>query len=117
MYAAYKKDFQNGIISVGDVCNANCFFCSQKWNPPGVIKRLGRFLTMDEIKHFTTYLYKVKWINSGIHTNTGEFFLHPNAIEILNYLAANDKLSEHNYSPVYSNGMGLTLEHILLLKK
>lgn len=116
VYESYKKDFQNGIISVGNVCSADCFFCSQKWNPPGVIKNLKRFLTMEEIKHFTSlYLDNVRIVASALHNNSGEFFLHPNAAEILNFLAARGKLLKHTV--IFTNGMDLTAEHVKVVKK
>lgn len=116
MYEAYKKDFQNYIVTVGNVCSANCFFCSQKWNPPGVIKDLKRFLTMKEIKRFTNlYSDRVNLIASAYHTNSGEFFLHPNAAEILDFLATKNKLS--NNALIFTNGMNLTVEHIKIIKK
>ncbi len=115
IYDAYKKDFQNGIVTVGNICSANCFFCSQNYNPPGVIQSLKRFLSIEEIKHFINlYLNKVKWIASGIHTNSGEFFLHPNAAEILNFLGTKKKLDGIG---IFTNGMNLTIEHIKLIKK
>jgi hypothetical protein len=115
VYRAYKKDFQNGIVTVGDVCNADCFFCSQKGNPPGVIKTLKRFLTMGEVKHFAAFLGRTKWLASAIHTNSGEFFSHPDAAKVLDYLIAENKLSAG--AQIFSNGMGLTAEHIKMVKK
>jgi len=115
-YAAYKKDFQSGRITVGNVCSADCFFCSQKWNPAGVIKDLKRFLTMEEVKHFTNlYLGRVTLIGGAFHTNSGEFFLHPDAAEILELLAAKNKLPSN--TQIFTNGMDLTLEHIKVIKK
>ena len=116
VYEAYKKDFQNGCVTVGNICSANCFFCLQKWNPPGVIKDLKRFLTMKEIKHFTNlYLNRIECISSAFHTNPGEFFLHPNAIEILYFLATRNK-SLKNLG-IFTNGMDLSVEHIKIIKK
>lgn len=115
VYEAYKKDFQNGIVTVGNICSADCFFCSQRYNPPGVIQSLKRFLSLEEIKHFIgLYLSRFQWIASAIHTNSGEFFLHPNAAEILNFLATKKRLDE---VILFTNGMNLTLEHIKLIKK
>lgn len=116
VYWAYKKDFQSCYFTVGNVCNANCFFCSQKWNPPGIIKDLKRFLTMEEVTHFTNqYLNKAICIGSACHVNSGEFFLHPHAAEILNLLAAKNKLSPH--TPIFTNGMALSEKHIKIIKK
>ena len=28
VYEAIKKDFQNGVVITGDVCSADCFFCT-----------------------------------------------------------------------------------------
>ena len=115
IYDAYKKDFQYGNVAVGNVCNANCHFCAYKWNPPDVIKDLKRFLTIKEIKHFTSlYLLKVKSFTS-LYTNGGEFFLHPQATEILDFLAAENKLPIDSW--IYTNGMNLTPEHIKMIKK
>lgn len=116
IYEAYKKDYQNGMVSIGNVCAANCFFCSQRWNPPGVIKDLKRFLTIEEIKHFTdTYLDKASVIASAFHTNIGEFFLHPDAAEILDFLAGKNKLKKNTM--IVTNGMDLTQNHIKIIKK
>jgi len=117
VYEAYKKDFQNGIVSIGNICSANCFFCSQKWNPPGVIRSLNRFLTLEEIKHFVNnYLNTIRWINSGIHTNTGEFFSHPHASQILDFLSTKKKIASGE-TCIFSNGMDLTQDHIKIIKK
>lgn len=115
-YLAYKKDFQNGVVTVGNVCNADCFFCSQKWNPPGVLQDLRRFLTLEEIKYFSNlYLKEVNGVGSGIHNNSGEFFLHPHALEILNLLAAANKI--RNPIPLFTNGTELNEEIIKTCKK
>lgn len=115
IYEAYKKDFQMDILTVGNVCSANCTFCSQKWNPPNIIRDLRRFLTVEEIKHFVSaYSNKIGMIASGYHTNSGEFFLHPHAADILEYLAATDKLSVN--AEIFSNGMDLTEDHIKIIK-
>jgi hypothetical protein len=72
---------------------------------------------MEEIEHFITHYCRggVSWIDSGIHTNSGEFFLHPDAVKILEYLANAHKLSA--YTEVFTNGMNLTVDHIKTLKK
>ena len=116
IYEAYKKDFQNGMITVGNICSSSGFFCSQKWNPPGIFQNLNRFLTLDEIKHFSNlYLKDVNGIGSAIHNNSGEFFSHPRAIEILDFLALSDKICKQ--VPLFTNGFGLTEEIIKACKK
>jgi len=115
VYQAYKKDFQNGVVTVGNICNANCFFCSQKWNPPGVVQDLKRFLTIEEIGHFSRrYLKKVACVGSALHVNSGEFFFHPQALEILSMLAP---LRNLNGVLVFTNGKILTEKHARLFKK
>jgi len=118
IYEAYKKDFQNGWVSIGNICNVDCFFCSQKWNPPGVIKDLRRFLTMEEIKDFTNICSpeKIWFIGSGVHTNNGEFFLHPHAVEILDLFKTKNKLAKESF--VFTNGMvDISVEHLKCIKK
>jgi len=116
IYEAYKRDFQMGILTVGNVCSANCFFCSQKWNPPGVIRDLRRFLTLKEIEHFSSlHPSKIAMIASAHHTNSGEFFLHPDAVEILDFMADTDKLSPN--AEIFTNGMNLTEAHVRAIKK
>lgn len=115
VYQAYKKDFQNGVVTVGNICNANCFFCSQKWNPPGVVQDLKRFLTVEEIGHFSRrYLKEIFLIGSAIHVNSGEFFFHPQASEILTMLSRGRELSG---TPIFTNGKGLNEKHARLLKR
>lgn len=115
-YQAYKKDFQNGMVTVGNVCSADCCFCSQKWNPPGLLQDLKRLLTLEEIKYFSNlYLKEVNGMGSAIHNNSGEFFLHPHALEILNLFAAANKI--HNPIPLFTNGNELTEEIIKTCKK
>ncbi|MBF0595088.1 MAG: radical SAM protein [Candidatus Omnitrophica bacterium] len=123
VYQAYKKDFQNGVITLGNICSADCVFCSQKWNPPGVLQDLNRLLTWRETKHFIDeYLVKVGLnpdvepaMGSALHTNSGEFFLHPDAAKILQYLKSKNKVQDKQV--IISNGMNITQEHVRLIKK
>jgi len=118
IFEAYKSDFQNGWVNVGNICDADCLFCSQKWNPPGVTKDLKRLLTMDEIKDLTekSGIQKIGLINAGgRHTNNGEFFIHPQAIEILDFFKTKDMLTE--YTKIFTNGMNVSEEHIKFIKK
>jgi len=117
IYEAYKKDFQNSAIGVGNICDADCFFCSQKWNPPGVTQDLRRFLTMEEIENLTeeSGRKKLEFIGSGKHTNNGEFFIHPQALEILDFFKSKAMLTD--CTNVFTDGMTLSEEHIKFIKK
>ena len=89
VYDAYRRDFQNGTITLGNLCNAKCFFCSQSMNPPNVIQDYRKFLTFKQVTHFVdNYLHPTRRISIGsaIHLNSGEFFLHPRAADILRSL-------------------------------
>jgi len=117
IFEAYKSDFQNGQFGVGNLCDADCFFCSQKWNPPDVTKDLRRLLTMDEIKDLAekSGQNKITFIGSGIHTNNGEFLLHPQVPEILEFFKTKNMLT--NWPFLFSNGMSLSEELIKFIKK
>ncbi|MBF0485605.1 MAG: radical SAM protein [Candidatus Omnitrophica bacterium] len=117
VYEAFKKDFQNGIITLGDVCSANCFFCSQKWNPPHVLKHLNRMLTLEEIEHFMDrHLKSPAWIGSAIHVNSGEFFCHPHVMDVLKLLVQKKRV-ECNNMITFTNAMELTEEKLEIIKE
>lgn len=113
VFEAYRRDFQNGTITLGNVCNAQCFFCSQTMNPPGIIQDYRKFLTLEQVNYFLRhYLDPTRNISIGsaIHLNSGEFFLHPRAAEIVRSLPA---------TPInaFTNGMCVTEDHVLALKE
>ena len=56
VYWGYKREYSFGLMNVGTPCNTKCFYCSQYWNPPDVIIAYPQWLTMDEIKHFLTFV-------------------------------------------------------------
>ncbi len=113
VYDAYRRDFQNGTITLGNLCNAKCFFCSQSMNPPNVIQDYRKFLTFKQVTHFVdNYLHPTRRISIGsaIHLNSGEFFLHPRAADILRSLPPRP-------INVFTNGMRVTEDHVSALKE
>lgn len=117
VYEAFKKDFQNGIVTLGDVCDADCFYCSQKWNPPGILRSLGRLLSLDEVEHFIErHLDEPKMIGSAYHVNSGEFFLHPDAVTILRMMGGKYH-SKLDKAIIFSNGLHLTEEMVRVVKE
>jgi hypothetical protein len=113
VYEAYRKDFQNNTITLGNVCNASCFFCSQRMNPPGVIQDYPRLLAREQIDCFLRNDLvggRNISIGSARHLNSGEFFLHPDSVQVLRRLPA---------VPInaFTNGLHVTEEHVRALKE
>lgn len=114
VYQACKKEYKYGTVYVGSPCNLKCFYCSEFWNPPGLIPDPGGFLTVDEVKHFLTYVLDgsktLDYIGASI-TRPGEFFLHPQSLEILKHL----KEENFTLNLVDTNGMHIREEHAKVL--
>jgi NifB/MoaA-like Fe-S oxidoreductase len=53
-------------------------------------------------------------VGTAVHVNSGEFFLHPQAGQIIDYLMAENKLRSKHF---FTNGMGLSKEHIKIMRK
>jgi len=116
VYDAYRQDFEEGYFSTGDVCNVRCVFCLAQWNPPGIIKSLGRFLTMEEIEHFSAlYLKKADNIGSARYVYPGDFMLHPDVEKILKFLEGHHFLSHE--SRICTNVINLDEEKIKIVKR
>ena len=113
-YWGYKREYGFGLMNVGTPCNTKCFYCSQYWNPPEIIIVYGNWLTMDEIKHFLTFvpdkhIYEVGY---GHHISNGEFFAHPHATEILKYFIDEDFVVKG----LDTNGHFVNEEQVKLMK-
>ena len=114
VYWGYKREYGFGLMNVGTPCNTKCFYCSQYWNPPEIIIVYGNWLTMDEIKHFLTFvpdkhIYEVGY---GHHISNGEFFAHPHATEILKYFIDEDFVVKG----LDTNGHFVNEEQVKLMK-
>jgi len=116
VYNAFKRDFKFGLLNVGSKCNLRCAYCSQFSNPPNLLLNYNGWLTLEETKHFlqfvpnkmVTYLGTSSWVCSG------DFFSHPDHVEILQYMYDND----YNISvEVFTNGQLLTESSVKLLRK
>jgi len=114
-YWAFKREYSFGLVNVGTPCNEKCFYCSQYWNPPNLVIAYGNWLTMEEIKHFLTFVpdKRISVIGYGHHINNGEFFAHPKSLEILKYLLDNDFIVRG----IDTNGHSLTENHIQFIEK
>ena len=115
VYNACVKEYKYGTVYVGSPCNLKCFYCSEFWNPPNLIPDHGGFLTIDEIKHFLTFVSDdldkhLDYIGASI-TRAGEFFLHPQSLEILEYI----KDKGFTLNLIDTNGMHITEEHAKIL--
>jgi hypothetical protein len=117
LYEYYRYEFQAGTVTIGSPCGVNCFFCSEKWNPPGLIKSIERYLTFEEVCHFAeAYLPKALWIGDwNRRIASGEFFCHPRSADILHYLASTQKLFDGTL--ITTNGMDLTTDHLQIIKQ
>jgi len=117
LYEHYRYEFQAGTVTIGSPCGVNCFFCSEKWNPPGLIKSIDRYLTFDEVCHFAdAYLPKALWIGDwNRRIASGEFFSHPRSADILQYLASTGKLFEGTL--ITTNGMDVSADHRRIMKQ
>jgi len=116
IYDLYKREYQYGALNVGSKCNTTCFYCSQYWNPPDLLPSYKGFLTIDEIKHFLTFVpdKHIECIGAGdIRVSMGEFFYHPQATEILQLLYADG----YAVNAVATNGLELKSEQVDLLEK
>ena len=114
VYWGYKREYGFGLVNVGTPCNTKCFYCSQYWNPPEIIIVYGNWLTLDEIKHFLTFvpdkhIYEVGY---GHHISNGEFFAHPHATEILKYFIEEDFVVKG----LDTNGHFVNEEQVKLMK-
>ena len=114
VYWGYKREYGFGLMNVGTPCNTKCFYCSQYWNPPEIIIVYGNWLTMDEIKHFLTFvpdkhIYEVGY---GHHISNGEFFAHPHATEILKHFIDEDFVVKG----LDTNGHFVNEEQVKLMK-
>ena len=114
-YWAFKREYSFGLVNVGTPCNEKCFYCSQYWNPPDLVVSYGGWLTMEEIKHFLTFVPDkvIRVIGYGHHVNNGEFFAHPKSLEILEYLIDNDFIVRG----IDTNGHSLTENHIKFIER
>ena len=112
---AFKREYSFGLVNVGTPCNEKCFYCSQYWNPPDLVVSYGGWLTMEEIKHFLTFVPDkvIRVIGYGHHVNNGEFFAHPKSLEILEYLIDNDFIVRG----IDTNGHSLTENHIKFIER
>ena len=114
VYWGYKREYSFGLVNVGTPCNTKCFYCSQYWNPPDVIIAYPQWLTMDEIKHFLTFVPNkvIHEVGYGHHISNGEFFAHPNATEILKYFI------DENFTVrgLDTNGHFVSEEQVQLMK-
>ena len=119
VYWGYKREYSLGLVNIGTPCNTKCFYCSQYWNPPDVIIAYPQWLTMDEIKHFLTFVPKrddgvtiIHDIGYGHHISNGEFFSHPQATEILKFFIKERCIIRG----LDSNGHFINEEQVKLLK-
>lgn len=114
VYWGYKREYSFGLMNVGTPCNTKCFYCSQYWNPPDLLVTYGSWLSMDQIKHFLSFVPSDKVIHAigyGHHVNNGEFFAHPKSLEIMEYLRDNDYIVK-NFD---TNGHDITEDHVKVL--
>jgi len=114
VYWGYKREYSFGLMNVGTPCNTKCFYCSQYWNPPDLLVTYGSWLSMDQIKHFLSFVPSDKVIHAigyGHHVNNGEFFAHPKSLEIMEYLRDNDYIVK-NFD---TNGHNITENHVKVL--
>ena len=116
VYWGFKREYSFGLVNVGTPCNEKCFYCSQYWNPPDLVIAYGNWLTMEEIKHFLTFVPDkvIKVIGFGHHINNGEFFAHPKSLEILEYLIDNGFIIKDG---IDTNGHALTENHIKFIER
>jgi hypothetical protein len=113
VFLAYRKDFENGTITLGNVCNARCFFCSQRMSPPGVLQDYPRLLTFEQITSLSRYLDPRRPISIGSarHLSSGEFFLHPRASDVLRLLPATTPIN------AFTNGLSVSERDLAALKR
>tara|TARA_Y100001963_G_scaffold153367_1_gene240000 strand:+ start:842 stop:2089 length:1248 start_codon:yes stop_codon:yes gene_type:complete len=119
VYWGFKREYSLGLVNIGTPCNTKCFYCSQYWNPPDVIIAYPQWLTMDEIKHFLTFVPKrddgvtiIHDLGYGHHISNGEFFSHPQATEILKFFIKERCIIRG----LDSNGHFINEEQVKLLK-
>ena len=115
-YWGYKREYSFGLMNVGTPCNTKCFYCSQYWNPPDLLVTYGSWLSMDQIKHFLSFVPSDKVIHAigyGHHVNNGEFFAHPKSLEILEYLRDNN----YTVRGFDTNGHAISENHVKVLSE
>ncbi|UMZ74849.1 radical SAM protein [Natranaerofaba carboxydovora] len=79
----------SNILPLISGCNLNCIFCSNNQNPPDLKEIRLPPLTLNEVKEASIFLDEKKKIiigESATKISEGEPFLHPNIIEILEFL-------------------------------
>ena len=113
VYDAYKREFTNGVVNAGTKCNLRCFYCSQEFNPPNLVPDYREFLTVEEIKHFLSFVpnKNIVKIGSSDLVGAGEFFSHPQAFEIFQYLKDEDFI----VNDISTNGIPITEDHVKLM--
>jgi hypothetical protein len=114
VYSAYCRSYSTGDISVGTPCNLHCFYCSQLHNPPDLIPSYNKFLTLDEVRHFLSFAPQFDLAISGAahYINSGEFFAHPRALEILQLIESEGR----TLSAVGTNGVRIKAHHVWAMK-
>jgi len=113
VYTAYYNEYQHGMVNFGSQCNVKCFYCTQYYNPPDLHIPYNSFLTVDEIKSLLTVAPKTIDLGSTKWTTGGEVFLHPDIVEILNYMYDEGFV----ISGISTNGKLITNEIAKILSK
>jgi pyruvate-formate lyase-activating enzyme len=116
IYNAYELEYKRGAVNVGSKCNRACFYCSQFWNPADLMPNYNGYLTLDEVKNFLKLVpdKHIECLGAGItRVNMGEFFFHPQALEILEYI----RDEEFSLYSIVTNGSLITEDMIRVIKE
>ena len=116
LHDAFKRAYARGYLSVGSKCNLKCFYCTRKWNPEGLLLWYNDFLTVDEVKHFLSFVpdKHIDCIGGAVNEiYDGEFFMHPKSVEILEHV----RDQGFAVNQVYTNGTLITEDDMKVVKE
>ena len=111
-YNTLKFDYEEGYPIMGTKCNLDCKFCYNHHLPDHLMKPVKRQLTLEEVKHFVSYLPKIYQFGMSKYSRPTESILHPDFESILDVV---DPYLENRY--IMTNGFGLTDNMLKLLSK
>jgi MoaA/NifB/PqqE/SkfB family radical SAM enzyme len=113
---AYELEYSRGAVNVTSKCNRACFYCSQFWNPAELMPDFADYLPFEVIKKNLKLIpdKHIKCIGAGqTRVNMGEFFLHPQSKDILEYI----KNESFTLGSMSTNGALITEEEIKIIKE